>query len=200
MTQLDLASRVDSLKSQLDFARHVFDTQQAAIRHLDSKAGFFITLLVFLATGTLAIARDACTRLHWTGRGSLPSWIYVTSSLLFVAGFLTTAWCVNRVIRPRASPAIRLPNGLVFSRDVVAHLSAEKYHHAVEHTSDELLLNDLNIQIFNLATIVKQKNDALQVAWWPTIFCFAAWATNGTVAIYVLSRHEALSDKGRSLQ
>lgn len=105
LARMDFASRANSaLQSQLEYARHTFDNQQSTIRHLDSKAGVFITLLVFMATGTLAIARDACTRLHWTGKGSLPSWIYLVSSLLFVLGFLATGWSVQRVIRPRALP------------------------------------------------------------------------------------------------
>lgn len=55
---------------------------------------------------------------------------------------------------------------------------------------EETLLRGLTAQVFILCTIVKRKTDALNMAWWPTMFCFLAWAVNATVAIYVLSKHQ----------
>jgi hypothetical protein len=177
-----------TLQSQLAFTRHNFDDQQGIIRQLDSKAGVFITLLVFLANGALIMARDASPRLRWSGTGALASWLYLGSFVLFLLGFLVTAWCVQKVIRPRALTS--LASGLVFARDVLGHGSPVNYHKAMESSTEEALLKDLTIQVFNLCVIVQRKTNALHLAWWPTMVCFVAWAINAILAVCVLSQHQ----------
>ena len=53
MTQPVDSPATKNLGPQIEFARHVYDNQQAIIRQLDVKAGVFVTLLVFLASGAL---------------------------------------------------------------------------------------------------------------------------------------------------
>jgi hypothetical protein len=186
----EVASPVtSSLQSQLEFARHSFDSQQRAIRLLDSKAGIFISLLVFLANGMAYTMRDASTKLHWTGRGAVFTWLYLGSLLVFLSGFVVTAWCVQRVVRPRTSPTTTLAGGLLYARAIVSFRRPQAYHDAVKNASEESLLEDVTVQTYNLSVIVERKTEALRTAWRPTLLCFLAWAINIVVAIGVLSRH-----------
>src|SRR5437763_10294584 len=138
--QQGVATAVDALQSRLAFARYNYDTQQAIIRQLDTKAAAFITLLVFLATTTLSMSRDVCTRIHWSGRGSVTSWSYFVSILALVTGFVFTAICVIRVIRPRGSEHTNISNGLMFAVDILKYGEPNKYHVALEGATDEILL------------------------------------------------------------
>jgi hypothetical protein len=178
---------VKNLGLQIEFAQHVYDNQQAIIRQLDVKAGVFVSLLVFLAIGALPIARDVSTKLHWTGRGALTSWSYAGSGLILVVGFLATAVCVQRVIRPRASEHTSLSTGLIFAPDILSHGDPEKYHDATEHATEQTLLKNLTVQIFQLSAIVQRKTDALRLARWPTMISFLAWAVNTATGAYILT-------------
>jgi hypothetical protein len=176
-----------SLDLQIDFARHSYDNQQAIIRQLDAKAGVFITLLVFLATGTLSVAKDVSTKLHWSGSGAVTSWIYIGTGVLLVLAFLITAWSVQRVIRPRGSEHKSLSRGLMFAADILKHGDPERFHSEMEDVSEPALLKSLTGEIFQLSAIVQQKTAALRFARWPTMTCFAAWALNSIAAIYILT-------------
>src|SRR4051812_35121946 len=103
-----------SLRAQIEFAQHNYENQQALIRQLDVKAGVFVTLLVFLATSALPGAKDIILKLHWSGRGVFTSVVYVATGVILIFGFLATAVCVQRVIRPRASEHRSVSSGLMF--------------------------------------------------------------------------------------
>ncbi len=178
---------VKGFEHQIEFARHNYDNQQALIRQLDVKAGVFITLLVFLATGVLPGARDVSAKLHWSGKGALTSWIYVAAGLVLVVGFLATAVCVQRVIRPRGSEHRGLSSGLMFASDILSHGDPERYHAETENMSEQALLKNLTAEIFQLSAIVKHKTDALRLARWPTMISFIAWAINCVVGAYILT-------------
>ena len=121
MTQPVDSPATKNLGPQIEFARHVYDNQQAIIRQLDVKAGVFVTLLVFLASGALPLARDIGLKLVWTGKGAITSWIYVSSGVILAIGFVGTALCVQRVIRPRGSEFGPLSAGLMFAPEILCH-------------------------------------------------------------------------------
>ena len=99
---------VKGFEHQIEFARHNYDNQQALIRQLDVKAGVFITLLVFLATGVLPGARDVSAKLHWSGKGALTSWIYVATGLVLVVGFLATVLSASNELFAREGQNIEV--------------------------------------------------------------------------------------------
>ena len=174
------------LRLQINFAQHNYDNQQGIIRQLDVKAGVFVTLLVFLAAGALAIAKDVSVKLHWHGRGAASSWIYAVSGFTLVFGFLATSVCVQRVIRLRGSEHKSLSTGLMFAPDILSHGDPEAYYAATESATEHTLLKNLAVQVFQLSAIVKRKTDALRVARWPTMISFLAWAINCVMGAYIL--------------
>jgi hypothetical protein len=187
MEQVTSSLAMYRLRAQLEFARYNHDNQQAIIRQLDTKAAVFITLLVFLATGTLPLAKDVCAKLHWSGQGAVSSWTYFISALTLVSGFVATVLTVQRVIRPRGSEHRSIVHGLMFAGDVLSHNAPDSYHEATKQMTEEVLLKNLTTQVFQLSRIVQRKTDALQLARWPTMISFFAWAVNSAVSIYILT-------------
>jgi hypothetical protein len=49
----------------ITFARHNFDTHQALLRFTDTKAGAFLTVVIFLAGSDIPIVKDAVHKLVW---------------------------------------------------------------------------------------------------------------------------------------
>jgi hypothetical protein len=182
-------SEREPVQAQLEFAWHTFENQQRTIRHLDSKAGVFVGLPVFLLTGLLTVAREACSRLHWHGKGMIVSWIYVGSFVAFGVSFLLAIRSVQQVIRPRVSSKSPSDTGLVFHRDILGYRVSHAYYEALRQTSESVLLRDLTVQIFELVEIIKVKTEALQLAWLPTIFCVFSALLNAAAAVYILTSH-----------
>lgn len=176
------------VQSQLEFAWHTFENQQRTIRHLDSKAGVFVGLPVFLLTGLLTVARETCTRLHWLGKGVILSWTYVGSFVVFGVSFLFAIWSVQQVIRPRTPLKSPSDTGLVFHRDILAYNRPHAYYEALAQTSENALLRDLTVQVFELVQIIKVKTEALRLAWLPTIFCVLSALLNAATAVCILTR------------
>src|SRR5438552_3816088 len=54
----------ESIHLQIEFARHSYDNQQGIIRQMDVKAGVFITLMVFLVTEAIPLAKDVSGKLQ----------------------------------------------------------------------------------------------------------------------------------------
>src|SRR5882672_7446369 len=125
MQEQRMSDLKENLHSQIEFARHSYDNQQAIIRQLDTKAGVFIALLVFLVTEAIPLARDVSAKLQWVGRGSVSSWLYVGSAVFLAIGFIATAIYVQRVIRPRGSEYATGSAGLMFANDILRHGSPE---------------------------------------------------------------------------
>jgi len=178
---------IGPLGAQIEVAHFSHDNLQGIIRQLDTKAGVFITLLVFLATGILPLAKDVCSKLHWSGPGSASSWTYFLSALILIFGLVATAVTVQGVIRPRGSERKVVVHGVPISRDVLDHSAPEFYHEVTAQMTENALLHTLNTQNVQLSRIVQRKTDALQVARWPTMISFVAWALNCGISLYILT-------------
>lgn len=178
---------IGPLGAQIEVAHFSHDNMQAIVRQLDTKAGVFITLLVFLATGILPLAKDVCAKLHWSGPGAVSSWAYFISALVLVGGLVATAVAVQGVIRPRGSERKGVIHGISFSRDILDHRAPEFYHEVTAQMTEDVLLHTLNTQNVQLSRIVQRKTDALQIARWPTMISFVAWALNCAVSFYILT-------------
>jgi hypothetical protein len=181
------ASMPMPVRQQIEFARHNYDNQQAIIRQLDTKAGVFITILVVLLSAATPSIRDVAAKVVWHGRGAISSWLFAGSGIILVSGLLMTAICVQRVIRPRASEYQSLSSGLMFGEDVLAHADPERYHEATRMADEGTLLQNLTMQIFQLSAIARRKRDALNVALWPTVLSFLAWAVHALFGAYILT-------------
>jgi len=174
-----------NLNSQIEFAKHNYENQQNIIRHLDVKAGVFVTALAFFLMNAPLAARDVVGKLHWSGPGSIWSAVYVLSGIALVASFLVTALCVQRVIRVRGFKGSGDKQGLLFANDILQFENADQYHAATEEASEETLLRNYTTQVFLLSKIVQEKAVALGVARWPTGICFGAWVVNVATALYI---------------
>jgi hypothetical protein len=162
------------------------------IRLLDTKAGVFVTLLVFLITGGLPLVKDVCTRLVWTGPPKFISWMYAISFLAMILAFITTVFAVHHVIRPRSSDHKGIMRGVMFYADVLGHSGPEHYNEIAKEVSEEALLKNLTTGIFNLSKIVERKNLALRIAKWPTFATFVLWAVNTSIAVTVLTKNQGM--------
>ena len=172
---------------QLAVAHHTFDTQQDIIRHLDTKAGVFIVLIVFLLTGLLPIVKDVAIHLVWHGKGAHTSWLYLLSGGGAVAAFLVTVWCVHNVIRPRGSSYRGLSCKYSFAEGPLDDEVDDNLDPNDLAPHDNALLRDLIVQIQQLRSILKEKTDALEIAKWPIFACFGCWAINIIVSVYILT-------------
>lgn len=174
-----------SLNSQIEFARQNYENQQNIIRHLDVKAGVFVTALAFFLMNAPLAARDVVGKLRWGGPGSLWSAVYLISALALVSSFLVTAACVQRVIRVRGFKASGETPGLLFANDILRFDNADQYYAATEEATEQTLLRNYTTQVFLLSRIVREKAEALGVAGWPTGVCFTAWVVNIATALYI---------------
>ncbi|HEY6350045.1 MAG TPA: Pycsar system effector family protein [Candidatus Angelobacter sp.] len=177
----------ERFRMQIKFARYNHENQQGIIRQLDAKAAVFVTLLVFLVTAAVPLAKDVCVKLQWSGKGSISSWAYLLSSLVLISGFVATVVGVQRVIRPRGSEHPSIVQGLMFADDILGHEHPDAYHEANQRMTDEVLLKNLTTQVYQLSRIVQRKTIALQRAALPTMISFFAWALNSAFSIYILS-------------
>lgn len=185
MAQRGLPAIVRNLNLQIEFAKHNYENQQNIIRHLDVKAGVFVTALAFFLMNAPLAARDVVGKLRWSGPGAFSSVVYLLSAFALVSSFLVTAACVQRVIRVRGFKPSRQTHGLLFANDILKFENADEYHAATEAASDEELLRNYTTQVYLLSKIVQAKAEALGVAGYPTAVCFAAWVVNISTALYI---------------
>jgi hypothetical protein len=185
MAQGEAPTVLKSLSSQIEFAKQNYENQQNIIRHLDVKAGVFVTALAFFLMNAPLAAHDVVGKLRWSGPGSVSSVVYLISGLALVLSFLATAACVQRVIRVRGFRASGGTPGLLFADDILRFENAEQYHLATEEANEQTLLRNYTTQVFLLSRIVREKAEALGVAGWPTGICFSAWVVNVSTALYI---------------
>lgn len=185
MAQPGLPAISRSLNSQIEFAKHNYENQQNTIRHLDVKAGVFVTALAFFLLNSPPVARDVIGKLRWEGGESVWSAVYLISAVALVSSFLATVVCVQQVIRVRGFRSSGEPQGLLFAHDILRFENAEQYYAATEGADEQTLLREYTNQVFLLSRIVQQKAEALGVAGWPTVICFSAWIVNIATALYI---------------
>jgi Family of unknown function (DUF5706) len=176
-----------NLSAQIEFAKHNYEDQQNIIRHLDVKAGVFITALAFFVMNAPVAGRDVIGKLRWSGPGSVSSTVYVVSGLALVCSFLAAALCIQRVIRVRGFKTSSDSPGLLFANDILKFENADQFNAATEMATEEDLLRTYTTQIYTLCMIVRQKAKALGTARWPTGVCFVAWVVNVGTALYIAS-------------
>src|SRR5947209_7151431 len=105
MAQREAPAIVRNLNSHIEFAKHNYENQQNIIRHLDVKAGVFVTALAFFLMNAPLAAHDIVGKLRWHGPGRVWSTVYLISGVALVSSFLASAACVQRVVRVRGFKA-----------------------------------------------------------------------------------------------
>jgi hypothetical protein len=165
--------------AQIVFARHNFDNLQSLIRLSDTKAAGILTLVIFLGTSGVMVAKDIVPYLRWwpSTRIALSVW-FLLMAAGFLSGFARILWIVQRVMQPRGAQHYKsmvVGRDLMWQDHVLAHHTQEGYFTAVSDATDAVLLRNLTDQVFELASISKDKMDTLQKArpafWWT----FLAW-------------------------
>ena len=172
------------LGQQILFARHNFDNHQALIRASDTKAGVLVTLMVFLAASSLQVSKDAVGKLRWFPCGPLAaSALFLAACLGLAVAVIWSLITVQRVLKPRGAAHYRPPQkdrDLMWQDHVLLHGTNQEYGAAVRVASEELILQNLTDQVFELAHISKEKMDALRSA--RGAVYLAVWAWTGSIA------------------
>jgi len=187
MGQVKANTVLRDLTPQIEFAKQNYENQQNIIRHLDVKAGVFITALAFFVMNAPVAGHDAIAKLRWSGGGSFSSFVFLISGLALVFSFLVAALCVQRVIRVRGFKDSGNTHGLLFANDILKFGNADQYYAANEEATEQDLLRTYTTQVFLLSMIVRDKAAALGLTRWPTAVCFAAWVLNVGTALYISS-------------
>ncbi len=169
-----------------NFSRHVYDTHQAIIRQLDTKAGVMVGVLTLLYAGLLPLLKDIPSKLHFCGHGSITSWLFLLSASVATITFLWTAWCVQNVIIPRNGTEA-LPQGLMYSRQILRHGSPKAYSAAVLNTQADDVLGHMTENIYHLSIIQAQKMTALDNTHWPIRISLLTWATTTVLTLCISS-------------
>lgn len=159
------------VKEQISFARHNFDNLQSLIRFSDTKAAAIVTINIFLAASGIQIAKDAVVYFKW--KYPLTSTALLVAGCVFFGSFTWIVWTVQRVLRPRGARHYRHPQNnvdLMWQDHILAHGTNARYAAAVQAATPELLLKNLTDQVFEVASISKDKMDALVSA------RFAIWS------------------------
>jgi nitrate reductase NapE component len=180
-----------SIEQQIAFARHNFDNLQSLIRASDTKAAAIITLIIFLAASGLQVAKDAAPYIDWHScRFVIASTLFVVASTAFVAAFLRVLWVVQDVLRPRGTRHYHSPRpgvNLMWQDHVLAHETNVAYAETIRAATASLLLRNVTDQVFELASISKDKMAAVLEAraaiWW----AFLSWII-GVVSSLLLIR------------
>lgn len=169
-----------------NFSRHVYDTHQAIIRQLDTKAGVMVGVLTLLYAGLLPLLKDVPSKLHFYGHGSITSSLFLSAAFIATIAFLWTAWCVQNVIIPR-NGTNALPKGLMYSRQILCHESPEEYCAAVLETQADDVLGHMTKNIYQLSIIQNQKMTALDNTHWPIRISLLAWAATTILTLCISS-------------
>ncbi len=172
------------LNQQILFARHNFDNHQALIRASDAKAGALVTLMVFLAASSLQVSKDAVGKVRWAPCGPLAaSVLFVLACFGLALAVIWSLITVQRVLKPRGAAHYTAPQrnrDLMWQDHVVLHGTNQEYGVAVRGATEELMLQNLTDQVFELAHISKSKMDALRGARWAVYLAILAWT--GSIA------------------
>lgn len=176
------------LVHQIEFARHNFDNHQALIRASDAKAGVLVTLMVFLAASSLQVSKDAIGKLRWSSLDlRIMSALLVLTTVGLVVAVVWSLVTAERVLKPRWGSHFTLPQrgrDLMWQDDILLHSTTQEYGAAVQAASDEIILQNLTDQVFELARISKIKMDALHRARWAVYLAFCSWT--GSIASSVI--------------
>jgi hypothetical protein len=178
------------LNQQIQFARHNFDNHQALIRASDAKAGVLVTLMVFLAASSLQVSKDAVGKLRWSPCCPLIlSALFVVACIGLAVAVIWSLVTVQRVLKPRGAAHYRAPQkdrDLMWQDHVLLHGTNQEYGAAVRGATEELILQNLTNQVFELAHISKEKMDALRGARWAAYLAFISWAGSITSSLILL--------------
>jgi hypothetical protein len=180
---IDSPSSESSRLLNFDFARQVYDTHQAVIRQLDTKAGVMIGVLTLLLAGLVPLTKDAASKLDFSGKCGIADSAFVVAGFLLILSFLRTAWCVQNVIIPRHGADKPAP-GLMYAAQIL-QLSKAQFQEALIDKSSEELLAELGDNIYQLSKIEGEKMAALTSAHWPIILSLVFWSLTSVLALYL---------------
>jgi hypothetical protein len=102
----------------------------------------------------------------------------VISGFVLVLAFLSTAYCIQRVIRVRGLQVSGDSPGLLLANDILRFGNSDQYCAAIGDASEQVILKNYATEVFLLSVIVRDKAKALGVARWPTAITFGAWVVN----------------------
>lgn len=181
----------NSTDLKLTFAWRNFDNQQALIRAADTKAGFLLTLVLFLAATTLPIGKEATSKLRWVpGGGALTSAVYLVSYGILAAGFVRSLFLISEVLTPRLARHYTSPTAgshLLYWQHVILHQDNIKYFESLSNASAELLLRNVTDQVFELAHICQVKMAGLGKARSSFNWAFSGWFLNTAIGLWIAS-------------
>ena len=173
----------------LSFVQHNFDNHQALIRAADTKAGFLVTILLFLGASTIPLGKEVVPKLHLTyGVAGLLSCLYIVSYFALTLGFL---WALNElyfVVAPRGASHYAAPrpgHDLVFYEHVLLHRDHNHYFASISEASPDLLLRNLTDQVFELAHICREKMTGLKKTKSPIRLAICAWLINIGMGLWI---------------
>jgi len=138
-----------------------------------------VTLVIFLAASGLQVVKDAVPHVNWHScRHLIASGLLVLAGLAFLTAFGWIVWMVQNVLRPRGARHYRSPKAgvdLMWQDHVLAHGTNGAYADAVRGATTVLLLRNITDQIFEVASISKDKMDALVRARFAIWCAFVSW-------------------------
>lgn len=179
------------LEQQISFARHNFDNLQSLIRFSDTKAAAIVTIVIFLAASGLQVAKDAIPFVSWRSyRYVLASVLALFAGVIFLGSFGLIIVMAQNVLRPRGARHYRLPKAgvdFMWQDHVISHQTNEAYGATVKASTPELILRNVTDQVFELATISKEKMDALVKARLAIWCAFTSWVV-GVITCMLLLR------------
>jgi hypothetical protein len=180
----------NAFADQIVFARHVFDNYQALIRSVDTKAGALLALAVFFGASSFPVSKDAIQHIGFLTRLlQFTSAAFLISSAIFCLLFLVLVVVLGRVIQPRGARFYKHPNkavDLLWQEHVVLHQDNGSYFSAVSKSAAPVLLRNLTDQVFELASISKEKMDAINTGFGVVYWLAFSWIMNVTTGLILL--------------
>ncbi len=159
------------------------------IRAADTKAGFLVTLLLFLGASTIALAKEIVPKLRWLlCSEALTSGGYLLAYFVFTLGFAWSLALAYRVVNPRSAKHYVAPQAgynLLYYKHVLLHKDNTEYFSALCQASPDLLLRNLADQVFELAHICEEKMADLQKARFPIALAFGGWMLNMGLGLWM---------------
>ena len=190
---LSQEAKPPNIEAQIQFARHTYENHQAMIRLADSKAAFVLTLLIFLSYTAFSFIKESLAKVSWTGASNrVLGTLLILTTIAFLAGLLATLISMQRVVSPRVGRGkFQSGQNLFFSSDVVAYDGREAYFAALRAAPDDLLLQNLAHQVYEISVIAEAKLQCLRHSNRLIVFCICCWTIDMTVCltlVYLVNR------------
>lgn len=186
-------TKATDIGAQIQFARHTYENHQSVIRQVDGKAAFVLTLLIFLSYTAFSFIKESLAKVSWTGASHrVLGALLIVITVVFLAGLLATLISMQRVVSPRVGRGkFQSGQNLFFSSDIVAYDGRDAYFAALRAAPDDLLLQNLAHQVYEISLITEAKLQCLRHSNRLIVFCICCWTIDMTVCltlVYLVNR------------